>query len=233
MSNPVIDAIKQRRSIRKFINKPLEKEMLEQIILAGRYAPSAKNDQPWRFIVITKPEKIHWLSLQVQQAIKHVLKNNNGRIILSAGNDKTKFEYFKNYLAEFMPCFNTQEFLNGKTGLLILHNQDREKLTIQEIEVLEHIDLLVIAAHERVNWSVGLEMPTILLTPHYGSFARQNHEFTIANALAYENPDIVRAVDSFLNDYHNQDAKLISSKNKFATKGASNTAQSIINLLEN
>ena len=74
MSNPVIDAIKQRRSIRKFINKPLEKEMLEQIILAGRYAPSAKNDQPWRFIVITKPEKIHWLSLQVQQAIKHVLK---------------------------------------------------------------------------------------------------------------------------------------------------------------
>jgi len=165
--------------------------------------------------------------------IRQVLNNNHGRIIISAGNNKTKFEYFKNYLSEFMPCFSTKEFLNSQSGLLILHDQDREKLTLQEIKVLEHIDLLVMAAHERVNWCVGLGMPALLLTPHYGNFARQNYEFTTANALVYENPDIVRALESFLIDYRNKDTKLTLRKKRFDSNGAYNTAQSIISLLEN
>ena len=40
-----------RRSIRKFSDKPVSKELIEQIILAGIASPSAKNRQPWRYIV--------------------------------------------------------------------------------------------------------------------------------------------------------------------------------------
>ena len=169
----------------------------------------------------------------ILKLITHVQKRKLGRIILSAGNDITKFEYFKNNLADFKPCFCIREFLKSQFDLLIVHDQDRENLTLREIETLEHIDLLVMAAHERVNWSVGLHLPAILLTPHYGNFALQNHEFTIANALVYDNPDIGHAVESFLTDFRNQDAKLTLQREVFDTKGASNTAHSIINILEN
>jgi nitroreductase len=46
------DAIKIRRSIRKFSNKKVEKELLEKIISAGQHAPSHCNTQGWKFIVI-------------------------------------------------------------------------------------------------------------------------------------------------------------------------------------
>jgi nitroreductase len=74
MINPVIDAIKQRRSIRGFSEKPVDREILDQIILAGRYAPSVTDDQPWRFIGITNQKKINELSHEVQNAIKSILR---------------------------------------------------------------------------------------------------------------------------------------------------------------
>lgn len=47
-----LDVIYTRRSIRKFQNKKIEKDVLEVILKAGMYAPSAYNEQPWQFIVI-------------------------------------------------------------------------------------------------------------------------------------------------------------------------------------
>ena len=51
------EVIKKRRSIRKYKEKPVEDEKLKLILEAGRLAPSARNRQAWRFIVI-KDEKI-------------------------------------------------------------------------------------------------------------------------------------------------------------------------------
>ena len=47
----MIEAIKARRSIRHFLPTPLIKEQLEEIVRAGMAAPSAKNLQPWHFVV--------------------------------------------------------------------------------------------------------------------------------------------------------------------------------------
>lgn len=41
-----------RRSIRKFENRPVEKEKIEQLLKAAMQAPSAANQQPWEFIVV-------------------------------------------------------------------------------------------------------------------------------------------------------------------------------------
>lgn len=46
--------IKTRRSVRLYDEKQITKEMLEEIIDCARLAPSARNKQPWEFIVITK-----------------------------------------------------------------------------------------------------------------------------------------------------------------------------------
>lgn len=51
------DSIYSRRSIRKFQDKPVPREIIEQIADAGRTAPSAKNRQPWKYIVYGNRKK--------------------------------------------------------------------------------------------------------------------------------------------------------------------------------
>jgi nitroreductase len=48
----VIQAIKERRSIRKYSEEPIPEDQLKQILEAGRWAPSRGNSQPWKFIVL-------------------------------------------------------------------------------------------------------------------------------------------------------------------------------------
>lgn len=50
-------AISGRRSIRKYKNTPVKREMIEQVLQAGLYAPSSKNRQPWRFTVTSGKAK--------------------------------------------------------------------------------------------------------------------------------------------------------------------------------
>ncbi|MGQ9460412.1 MAG: nitroreductase family protein [Candidatus Bathyarchaeaceae archaeon] len=53
----VFEAIRARRSVRKFRPKPIPNEKLEMILDAGRLAPSAGNRQPWRFVVVKDPKR--------------------------------------------------------------------------------------------------------------------------------------------------------------------------------
>lgn len=58
MTNPIIDAIIKRRSVRSFTEEPLEAADIEVLLEAGRWAPSGLNNQPWRFVVIEDKVKI-------------------------------------------------------------------------------------------------------------------------------------------------------------------------------
>ena len=51
----VLDAIKERRSVRKYLARPVPKEAIEEVLVAAGWAPSAHNAQPWRFIVLARP----------------------------------------------------------------------------------------------------------------------------------------------------------------------------------
>jgi nitroreductase len=48
----VLQAIRDRRSIRKYVPEPVSEEQVTQILEAGRWAPSRGNSQPWKFIVL-------------------------------------------------------------------------------------------------------------------------------------------------------------------------------------
>jgi nitroreductase len=58
MNETILDIIKRRRSIRRFDGRKIPDEHVEQILEAGRWAPSGANAQPWRFIVVTKRETL-------------------------------------------------------------------------------------------------------------------------------------------------------------------------------
>ena len=52
----IFEAIKQRRSIRKYTDLQIDMQIIRDVIEAGMYAPSAGNQQPWQFIVITEKD---------------------------------------------------------------------------------------------------------------------------------------------------------------------------------
>ena len=57
-----MNEIFNRVSIRKYEDKPVEQEKIEKILRAAMAAPSAVNQQPWEFYVVTDREKIQKLS---------------------------------------------------------------------------------------------------------------------------------------------------------------------------
>jgi nitroreductase len=51
-----LDLVKTRQSVRKYLDKPVEREKIERCLEAARLAPSASNSQPWNFIVVDDPK---------------------------------------------------------------------------------------------------------------------------------------------------------------------------------
>ena len=51
----LLELIKHRKSIRDFLDRPVEREYITMCLEAARAAPSACNSQPWRFVVVDEP----------------------------------------------------------------------------------------------------------------------------------------------------------------------------------
>ena len=86
----VNDSIYSRRSIRKYLDQEVPKEMIEQIIDAARMSPSGSNRQPWKYIVLGEESKSEFLH-HMWQGISRLeneqaLPSNVKRGIASAKN---------------------------------------------------------------------------------------------------------------------------------------------------
>ena len=51
------ETILKRRSIREFLNQEIPRDALEKLVEAARHAPTARDEQPWEFVVITNQDK--------------------------------------------------------------------------------------------------------------------------------------------------------------------------------
>ncbi|MFQ9491711.1 MAG: nitroreductase family protein [Bilophila wadsworthia] len=60
--NDFLSLAQKRYAVRSYLPKPVEAEKLERILEAGRVAPTAKNTQPFRFLVVQHPERLKKLS---------------------------------------------------------------------------------------------------------------------------------------------------------------------------
>jgi nitroreductase len=52
----ILKEILKRKSVRSYLDRPVEDEKLNEVLEAGRLAPSASNIQPWKFIVVKDKE---------------------------------------------------------------------------------------------------------------------------------------------------------------------------------
>jgi len=69
-------AIRGRRTVRRFLRRPVEKELLERILEAATWAPSAHNAQPWRFYVLTDPDVKKRLAEEMAEAWERDLERD-------------------------------------------------------------------------------------------------------------------------------------------------------------
>ena len=79
----ILEPIRKRYSCRAYQDRPIEQEKLDQIFEAARLAPSAKNMQDWRFVVVTDKEKRHQLA---KAAGNQMFLENAGVIIVACSS---------------------------------------------------------------------------------------------------------------------------------------------------
>lgn len=80
------EAIKNRRSIRKYTNEDVPNELIEDLIECARLAPSAKNRQPWKFIIIKNDikNKIADIMIKNEEAPERI-EDTNSSVKFTAG----------------------------------------------------------------------------------------------------------------------------------------------------
>ena len=72
----IFDIIRSRRSIRKYLDKPISKEIIGKLIEAAKWAPSGMNEQPWGFIVVQDKTLIKELSDHSIPYINKMIEEN-------------------------------------------------------------------------------------------------------------------------------------------------------------
>jgi len=77
-----LEAIRTKRAVRNFKDKPVPETILRKIVDAGRLSQSSKNTQPWTFIVVRDPDKLRQLS-QCGKYAEHMARAAFAVIIIS------------------------------------------------------------------------------------------------------------------------------------------------------
>lgn len=73
----LIDLIRERRSLRRYEDRPVPRRLIEQVLDAAVWSPSAHNRQPWRFAVITTWTKKERLALAMGARLRRDLSTDN------------------------------------------------------------------------------------------------------------------------------------------------------------
>ena len=63
----LMDAVLGRRSVRRYQEREVPRELLEELLEVACWAPSAENTQPWYFVVLTQPEELQNMMSTMEQ----------------------------------------------------------------------------------------------------------------------------------------------------------------------
>jgi len=118
----ILTLIKNRRTIRKYTNKPIPKKVLDKIIEAGVWGPSIHHWQPQKFIVITNKKVINKIANIVIKKLKLIKMSNfvlgptcnsliNAKVLICIYNSKIFSNFVKKFGKEYYKNAKTVELL--------------------------------------------------------------------------------------------------------------------------
>ena len=107
LTQDTLNSIYTRRAVRKYKDEPVDREMIEKIIDAGRMAPSALNKQPWQFYVVTSKETIRTFSKAILKIMPGELMKAEPKVILSQILHFLHFPHGLSFLKTTDPVFHS------------------------------------------------------------------------------------------------------------------------------
>ncbi len=142
MTNPTIETILSRRSIRKFESKLIEEEKIALILKCGQFAPSAQNKQSWHFTVVTN------------RAMLNRITAENKKILINSPE-----EFFRKMAAD--PNFDS---FRGAPTVIIASGEISDNKTV--VDCANAVENMALAAHSLglascylVSFRIALEAP--------------------------------------------------------------------------
>lgn len=127
----MIEAIYKRRSVRHFLQKPIPQEDLDQILEAGMWAPSEKNAQPWKFIVIRGAER----KAMVKQLKEGIMKNRKGEENAIFGKKYEKFIPSAIYTARVLEQAPVIVFVMNTKGLNYREDHPKDEYLMELADI--------------------------------------------------------------------------------------------------
>lgn len=167
----VAKAIRERRSIRSFENKRVEKEKIELVLEAARLAPSAWNRQDWRFVVIRNKETLKKLAVACEDQ-QHIAEADT-LICLCATNPNEKmsggeraYPIDLSIAASFMMLQAIE--LELGTCWIGAFNRDRVKTLLRIPDEVRIVSLLAVGYPHYVPAPSGRkELPEVAAAEHF------------------------------------------------------------------
>lgn len=153
--------IETRRSIRKFVDEPVPKDVFEKIINCARWAPSSTNSQPWKFIGISNKGLIE----QIAEAVEGEMLNFEEKLSQSGNLSAVKsLHAFSKY---------TLFFRNAPGIIMCLYQPYKSRFSDETFFAVDKSRVELFNSIESIK-STSLAAQNILLAAHslgYGTCA--------------------------------------------------------------
>ncbi|MCJ7663176.1 MAG: nitroreductase family protein [Desulfobacterales bacterium] len=157
----VISLIQKRRSIRRFLKKPVEAEKIDLLIEAALRAPSSRGLNPWEFIVVTDHDLLEKLS-RAKQHGSAFLKNAPLGIVVCADPEKSDVWVEDASIASIFIHLAAESLGLGSCWIQIRERIHNGKKGAQEYVA----ETLNIPAKMRVESIIAVGYPDETLPPH-------------------------------------------------------------------
>ena len=134
----VFELIRSRRSKRAFREAPVEREVIEQILEAARFAPSGHNAQGTMFAVIQDRDRLHEIGTLTGESLRKLVKpfrSPVGRAFMRILLDGRQVETIAGYAPELLHLANlydegTDVFLRDAPALVLFHARDNGGMAV-------------------------------------------------------------------------------------------------------
>lgn len=137
-----LDLARSRRSIRRYLDEPVPRELIEKILDAACWAPSAHNRQPWRFAVIERAETKHALASAMGEKLRADLERDGVAQDIIEKDTARSYQRITSAPVVIIACMTTRD-------MDVYHDTRRKKaefvMTIQSVAMA--LQNLLLAAH--------------------------------------------------------------------------------------
>lgn len=149
----MIDLLRQRRSIRKYLDRPIEQEKIELLKEAALRAPSSRNIRPWRFVFVENKSIIQKLAAAKQHG-SAFLKNAPLAVVVLGDSTASDVWIEDCSIASILLQLTAQSLGLGSCWVQIRLRENENKTSEQYVQ-----QLLTIPEHIKVESIIGIGYP--------------------------------------------------------------------------